>query len=181
MWNSVAPGWEANAEFVDEHLAAATDALLDAAEITEGDAVLELAAGPGGAGLRAAQRVGPEGSIVLSDDAAEMVAVAARRAIGHPRADRPARDERRSPSLTPRRGPDRLLWLCANRVRAGSGGLKHHLDFGVPTGRAPGVCSATCETLTHAAKEASARSVPRRPVFVHSRRLVTPCNTPPCI
>ena len=84
MWNSVAPGWEANAEFVDEHLAAATDALLDAAEITEGDAVLELAAGPGGAGLRAAQRVGPEGSIVLSDDAAEMVAVAARRAIGHP-------------------------------------------------------------------------------------------------
>jgi hypothetical protein len=34
MWNSVAPGWEANAEFVDEHLAAATDALLDAAEIT---------------------------------------------------------------------------------------------------------------------------------------------------
>src|ERR1035438_2779250 len=86
MWNSVAPGWEANAEFVDEHLAAATDALLDAAEITEGDAVLELAAGPGGAGLRAAQRVGPEGSIVLSDDAAEMVAVAARRAIGHPQA-----------------------------------------------------------------------------------------------
>ena len=61
MWNSVAPGWEANAEFVDEHLAAATDALLDAAGITEGDAVLELAAGPGGAGLRAAQRVGPQG------------------------------------------------------------------------------------------------------------------------
>jgi len=45
MWNSVAPGWEANAEFVDEHLAAATDALLDAAEITEGDAVLELVSG----------------------------------------------------------------------------------------------------------------------------------------
>ena len=85
MWDSVAPGWESNAEFVDEHLAAATDALLDAAGITEGDAVLELAAGPGGAGLRAAQRVGPKGSVVLSDDAPEMVAVAARRAIGHPR------------------------------------------------------------------------------------------------
>ena len=69
MWNSVAPGWEANADFVDEHLAAATDRLLDAANIGEGDAVLELASGPGGAGLRAAERVGPEGSVVLSDDA----------------------------------------------------------------------------------------------------------------
>jgi SAM-dependent methyltransferase len=84
MWNSVAPGWEANAEFVDEHLAAATDVLLDASRITEGDVVLELAAGPGGAGLRAAQRVGLRGSIVLSDDAPEMAAVAARRAIGCP-------------------------------------------------------------------------------------------------
>ena len=84
MWNSVAPGWEANAEFVDAHLAAATDILLDAARITAGDAVLELAAGPGGAGLRAAERVGPEGSVMLSDDAPEMVAVAARRAVGCP-------------------------------------------------------------------------------------------------
>lgn len=84
MWDSVAPSWEANAEFVDEHLAAATDVLLDAAGITEGDALLELAAGPGGAGLQAAQRVGPKGSVVLSDDAPEMVAVAARRGIGYP-------------------------------------------------------------------------------------------------
>src|ERR1039458_7998235 len=84
MWNSVAPGWAANADFVDEHLAVATDALLDASGITEGDAVLELAAGPGGAGLRAAQRVRRKGSVVLSDDAPEMVAAAARRAIGYP-------------------------------------------------------------------------------------------------
>jgi SAM-dependent methyltransferase len=84
MWNKVAPGWEANAEFVDEHLAAATDALLDSTGITAGDAVLELAAGPGGAGLRAARRVGTDGSVVLSDAAAEMVAVAARRAAGYP-------------------------------------------------------------------------------------------------
>jgi SAM-dependent methyltransferase len=84
MWNSVAPGWEANAEFVDEHLAAATDILLDAARITEGDAVLELAAGPGGAGLRAARRVGLSGSVMLSDDAPEMVAISARRGLGCP-------------------------------------------------------------------------------------------------
>lgn len=80
MWDSVAPGWEANAIFVDAQLAPATDALLDAAGIDEGDAVLDLAAGPGGAGLAAAKRVGPAGRVVLSDVAPEMVAVAGRRA-----------------------------------------------------------------------------------------------------
>lgn len=79
MWDSVAPGWEANAEFVDEQLALATEALLDAAHIGADDRVLDLAAGPGGAGLAAAQRVGSTGSVVLSDVAAEMVAAAARR------------------------------------------------------------------------------------------------------
>lgn len=80
MWDSVAPGWEANAGFVDEQLALATEALLDAAQIGDGDRVLDLAAGPGGAGLAAAQRVGATGRVVLSDVAAEMVAVAAKRA-----------------------------------------------------------------------------------------------------
>lgn len=80
MWDSVAPGWEANAGFVDEQLALATEALLDAAQIGEGDRVLDLAAGPGGAGLAAAKRVGSRGSVVLSDVAAGMLAVAGRRA-----------------------------------------------------------------------------------------------------
>lgn len=84
MWNSVAPAWEANAGFVDGHLAAATQALLRAAGIREGAAVLEVAAGPGGAGLAAAEIVGPGGSVLLSDDAPEMVAAAARRAQGRP-------------------------------------------------------------------------------------------------
>jgi SAM-dependent methyltransferase len=84
LWNSVAPGWDASAEFVDELFAVATEALLDAAGIGEGAAVLELAAGPGGAGLAAAERVGPSGTVVLSDVAEEMVAVAARRASSHP-------------------------------------------------------------------------------------------------
>lgn len=84
MWNSVAPRWEASAQFVDEHLALATETLLDAAGIKEGDAVLDLAAGPGGAGLAAAERVGPNGTVVLSDVAGEMIAVAARRAHRYP-------------------------------------------------------------------------------------------------
>lgn len=79
MWDSVAPGWEANAGFVDEQLALATEALLDAAQIGDGDRVLDLATGPGGAGLAAAQRVGSTGGVVLSEVAAAMVAVAANR------------------------------------------------------------------------------------------------------
>ena len=77
-------GLGGEAEFVDGHLAVATDALLDAARIAERRRSPRARRGPGGAGLAAAQRVGPKGSIVLSDDAPEMVAVAARRAIGYP-------------------------------------------------------------------------------------------------
>jgi SAM-dependent methyltransferase len=84
MWNGVAPGWEANAEFVDGQLARATERLLDRAGIGEGNAVLDLGAGPGGAGLAAAERVGQGGMVVLSDVASEMVAVAARRASALP-------------------------------------------------------------------------------------------------
>jgi SAM-dependent methyltransferase len=84
MWNSVAPGWAANAEFVDQHLAPATEVLLDAAGIAEGNQVLDLGSGPGGAGLAAVARVGSNGIVLLSDVAPEMVAVAARRAAEHP-------------------------------------------------------------------------------------------------
>jgi ubiquinone/menaquinone biosynthesis C-methylase UbiE len=82
MWDSVAPGWESNAEFVDGHLAAATDLLLEGLGVGPGDEVLELACGPGGAGLAAAELVGPDGRVVLADVAAAMVDVAARRAAG---------------------------------------------------------------------------------------------------
>lgn len=83
VWDSVAPGWEASAEFVDSQFALATEALLDAAGVGEGSAVLDLACGPGGAGLAAAARVGSEGTVLLSDGAPEMVAAAARRAQLH--------------------------------------------------------------------------------------------------
>lgn len=97
MWDSVAKGWEANAKFVDEHLAHATAALLDAAAVDDGDVVLELAAGPGGAGLAAAARVGPTGRVVLSDSAPEMVAVARRRAAADPRIETTVFEQDRIP------------------------------------------------------------------------------------
>jgi SAM-dependent methyltransferase len=80
MWDSVAPGWESNADFVDGHLAGATKLLLEGLRVSPGDRVLELACGPGGAGLAAAKLVGPDGRVVLADVAPAMVEVAARRA-----------------------------------------------------------------------------------------------------
>lgn len=82
MWDSVSGAWEENAEFVDRHMAEPTRQFLDAVEIAAGDDVIELACGPGGAGLAAAERVGPAGSVVFADDAPGMVAAAGRRSAG---------------------------------------------------------------------------------------------------
>lgn len=84
MWDSVAENWQRNADFVDRHLADATAALLSAVEVEAGDAVLELACGPGGAGLAAAALVGESGRVVLADVAPSMVEVAAERAAALP-------------------------------------------------------------------------------------------------
>ncbi|UTI62993.1 methyltransferase domain-containing protein [Paraconexibacter antarcticus] len=85
MWNGVAPAWEQNAAFVDAHLHSVTEALLDAVDVRRGADVLDLATGPGGAGLAAAERVGTFGSVILADVARDMVRVAVRRAAGRAR------------------------------------------------------------------------------------------------
>jgi ubiquinone/menaquinone biosynthesis C-methylase UbiE len=84
MWNGVAGGWEKQADFVDRHTAAATEAMLDAAAIGPGDEVLDLACGPGGAGIAAAHRVGESGRVMLADIASAMVEIAARRSAALP-------------------------------------------------------------------------------------------------
>jgi ubiquinone/menaquinone biosynthesis C-methylase UbiE len=55
-------------------------AMLEAAGLRSEARVLELACGPGGAGLAAAEVVGPGGEVVLSDIAPEMTEIAAERA-----------------------------------------------------------------------------------------------------
>jgi ubiquinone/menaquinone biosynthesis C-methylase UbiE len=80
MWAAVATGWDEHADFVDKRGRALTGKLLDLAAPQPGERVLELACGPGGLGLAAAERVGPRGAVVLSDVAAEMTAIAGRRA-----------------------------------------------------------------------------------------------------
>lgn len=80
LWAEVADSWAEHAGSVDERSAQLTDSMLERAALAPGDRVLELACGPGGAGLLAAQRVAPDGEVVLSDVAAEMIAIASARA-----------------------------------------------------------------------------------------------------
>src|SRR5947209_6221299 len=80
MWDGVAPGWEANAAFVDARGAEVTARMLELAAPTAGERVLELACGPGGPGFSAAALVSPDGDVVVSDVSPAMTAIAGRRA-----------------------------------------------------------------------------------------------------
>lgn len=80
MWASVAPAWREHADFIDRRGQVVTERLLELTDPKAGERVLELACGPGGLGLAAAQRVGPDGEVVLSDVAEEMTVVALARA-----------------------------------------------------------------------------------------------------
>jgi SAM-dependent methyltransferase len=80
MWAAVAGSWAEHADHADARTAPVTQELLLLADPQPGDRVLELACGPGGAGMAAADRVGPTGEVVLSDVVAEMTAIAGRRA-----------------------------------------------------------------------------------------------------
>ncbi len=79
-WASVAPNWAAHADYLDERGGAVTAAMLARVALQPGERVLELACGPGGAGLVAAERVGETGEVVLSDVAIEMTTIAEKRA-----------------------------------------------------------------------------------------------------
>ena len=79
MWAAVAPAWGEHAEYSDARGAAAAVRMLELTGPQPGDRVLELACGPAGLGLAAAERVAPGGEVVVSDVVAEMVSIAADR------------------------------------------------------------------------------------------------------
>jgi ubiquinone/menaquinone biosynthesis C-methylase UbiE len=79
MWSAVAPGWAANADFIDDRGVDVTDAMLFITAPRPGERVLELGCGPGGPGFAAAPLVAPTGAVVVSDVSAEMTAIAADR------------------------------------------------------------------------------------------------------
>ena len=80
MWDAVAPAWSEHAAYADARGSEVGERMLELTTPGPGDRVLELACGPAGLGLAAAALVGPDGEVVLSDVAAEMTAIAARRA-----------------------------------------------------------------------------------------------------
>ncbi len=80
LWAGVADRWADHADYVDERGAVVTDAMVDRVALRPGDHALELACGPGSVGIEVARRLAPGGTVVLSDVAAEMVALAAARA-----------------------------------------------------------------------------------------------------
>ena len=80
MWGTVAAGWARHADYADARGARSGHRMLELADVRPGDRVLELACGPGGLGLAAAERVGRAGEVVLTDVAEEMTAIAAARA-----------------------------------------------------------------------------------------------------
>jgi hypothetical protein len=77
MWATVAGGWAEHADYADGRGAQSAERMLALAQVGAGHRVLELACGPGGLGLASAERVGPDGEVVLTDVADEMTAIAA--------------------------------------------------------------------------------------------------------
>jgi SAM-dependent methyltransferase len=80
MWGSVAGGWRAHADWVDNRGNAMTAEMLRLTAPRPGERVLELACAAGGPGLAAAELVRPGGEVVVSDIAPEMTAIATERA-----------------------------------------------------------------------------------------------------
>ena len=79
-WDEMAAGWERNREFMWDTTRHVTEWLVTNVQAEKGDAILDLAGGPGDNGFLAAQRVGPAGKIIETDFAPQMVETARRRA-----------------------------------------------------------------------------------------------------
>lgn len=79
-WRESAHYWQKHARTIRAMFTPVTQALIEGAEITEGDAVLDVAGGVGEPSLAIAEIVGPGGSVTCTDIAPEMVAAAEREA-----------------------------------------------------------------------------------------------------
>ena len=77
-----APFWETHSETIRGMFAPITEALVQEAQIERGQSVLDVATGTGEPGLSVARIVGPDGSVVGVDPAAEMIAAATRASDG---------------------------------------------------------------------------------------------------
>jgi ubiquinone/menaquinone biosynthesis C-methylase UbiE len=74
----MAPGWEERNEWMTDLTGAVNEWIVAQADPQPGQTILDVAAGPGDLGFRVAERVGPEGKVLSTDFAPEMVEVARR-------------------------------------------------------------------------------------------------------
>src|ERR687886_913604 len=79
-WDAVATGLYTQREEIWESSRPVSEWMIQRLDPQPGDTVLELAAGLGDTGLRAARLVGRSGRLIITDSAPEMVAAARRRA-----------------------------------------------------------------------------------------------------
>jgi len=79
-WSESAPYWEKHRTIIREMFAPVTEALVKAAQIAPGNAVLDVATGPGEPALTIAELVGSEGKVLGIDVVPEMVEAARREA-----------------------------------------------------------------------------------------------------
>jgi ubiquinone/menaquinone biosynthesis C-methylase UbiE len=80
QWQEAAAAWHRWGPTLEAWLGEATELMLDLARIGEGLSVLDVAAGAGGQTLAAARRVGPGGSVLATDIAANILEFAEREA-----------------------------------------------------------------------------------------------------
>jgi SAM-dependent methyltransferase len=81
QWEDAAEAWHRWGPTIEAWLGAATEEMLDAAGVTTGSRVLDVAAGAGGQTLVAARRVGPTGHVLATDISPAILEYAAAEAI----------------------------------------------------------------------------------------------------
>ena len=80
QWNGAAASWKKWSPLIDEGAGAVSERLVALAGVEPGDRVLDVATGYGEPALTAARRAGPEGRVVATDIADEMLAFGRERA-----------------------------------------------------------------------------------------------------
>jgi SAM-dependent methyltransferase len=80
QWEDAAEAWHRWGQVIEDWLGQATRQMLDAAGLTAGSRVLDVAAGAGGQSLAAARRVGPTGRVLATDISPAILEYAAKAA-----------------------------------------------------------------------------------------------------
>jgi enediyne biosynthesis protein CalE5 len=79
-WDTAATGWRKWSELIDASTQVVTDRLVELAEVRSGSSILDVGCGYGQPTLTAARAAGPEGRVVATDPAPEMLAYGRERA-----------------------------------------------------------------------------------------------------